>query len=187
MIRVHGSVKERKDKMTKKNYTKYSESSEVTNVEPTVENENEEIKVLDVTSMTDEEKTERIETVLEIRSSEGVDKELYDTLTEELTVLGYVEPENEEETKNDEPDAGEEPEVDEDHTGDICPAKVMGCTKLNVREEPSKDSKVVCVITEESDLTVSNDLSTEEFYKVYTSVNDVLYEGYCMKKFIQID
>ena len=37
MIHAHGGVRERKDKMTKKNYTKYSESSKDNNIEPTVE------------------------------------------------------------------------------------------------------------------------------------------------------
>lgn len=68
----------------------------------------------------------------------------------------------------------------------IKPAMVSGCAKLNVRKEANKESEVVCVVTPDSDLTVDVSKSTEEFYKVYTSVNEVLYEGYCIKKFIVI-
>ena len=78
-----------------------------------------------------------------------------------------------------------EPEV-ETTVEDIKNAIVVGCVKLNVRKEPNKDSEVVCVIEEFHELTIDTVQSTNDFYKIYTSVNDVLVEGYCMKKFINI-
>ena len=186
MIHAHGGVRERNDKMTKKNYTKYSDNSK--------ETENKEIEELDVNSMTDEEKAARIETVLEIRSSEGVDEELYNTLTEELTTLGYVEPivEPEVETQNDsaehtgetemEPEVGPEvePTVEPEEIDEI--EGIVLPKRLNVRKEASKDSDVVCVVTKDTSLVVILTESTEDFYKVRTLDT----EGFCMKEFIEL-
>lgn len=65
-------------------------------------------------------------------------------------------------------------------------AIVTGCVKLNVRKEPSKNAEIVCVLEEFTEVTVEETLPTDEFYKISTSVNGVLVEGYCMKKFINI-
>lgn len=65
-------------------------------------------------------------------------------------------------------------------------AIVTKCSRLNVRKEADKNSKVVCVIANGNEVTVDLDASTEDFYKVHTVVNDVLVEGYCAKEFIEI-
>lgn len=63
---------------------------------------------------------------------------------------------------------------------------VTGCDRLNVREEASQESRVLCVIEKDSevqvDLTVDN--TAAEFYKITTPSG---VSGYCMKKFITIN
>lgn len=59
---------------------------------------------------------------------------------------------------------------------------VVDCTKLNVRQEPNKEAEVVCEIPVDSELTIYEDESTEDFYKVCTAAGA---EGFCMRKFIR--
>ena len=61
--------------------------------------------------------------------------------------------------------------------------KVVGCVKLNVREEPSTKASVVFEITVGSMVFIDETCSTDEFYKICTEHG---VEGYCMKKFIEI-
>ena len=75
---------------------------------------------------------------------------------------------------------------DDYKNSNIAQATIIGYTKLNVRKNPSKDSEVVCIITKDSSVTVNYDESTEDFYKVYANVDNVPYEGFCMKEFISI-
>ena len=77
-------------------------------------------------------------------------------------------------------------EIDENNNRNIAQATIIGYTKLNVRKNPSKDSEVVCIITKDSSVTVNYNESTEDFYKVYVNVDNVPYEGFCMKEFISI-
>lgn len=58
---------------------------------------------------------------------------------------------------------------------------VTGCAKLNVRKEPNKESEIVSVINEGSEVVINRIKSTVEFYSVCTAAG---VEGYCMKKFI---
>jgi uncharacterized protein YgiM (DUF1202 family) len=60
---------------------------------------------------------------------------------------------------------------------------VSECDKLNLREEANKNSKVLAILNRNTELVVSVEESTEDFYKVITSSG---VEGYCMKKFITI-
>ena len=83
-------------------------------------------------------------------------------------------------------DTQNELEIDENNNRNIAPATIIGYTKLNVRKNPSKDSEVVCIITKDSSVTVNYNESTEDFYKVYVNVDNVPYEGFCMKEFISI-
>ena len=87
---------------------------------------------------------------------------------------------------NDIQDTQNELEIDENNNRNIAQATIIGYTKLNVRKNPSKDSEVVCIITKDSSVTVNYDESTEDFYKVYVNVDNVPYEGFCMKEFISI-
>lgn len=74
--------------------------------------------------------------------------------------------------------AVEEP-VKEDKTG-----VVSGCAKLNVRQKPSLKEKVVCVINKGDKVTIEKKGSNKEWLKVKLASG---VEGFCMKKFIQID
>lgn len=69
----------------------------------------------------------------------------------------------------------------------VAPKKVMGvvtdCTRLNVREHPDKNARVVDIIDASTELTVIEKDSTKDFYKIRTSFN---LEGYCMKRYITI-
>lgn len=60
---------------------------------------------------------------------------------------------------------------------------VTDCVKLNVREYPNSTAMILGTIHADAELIVDNEESTEDFYKIYTSVG---LEGYCMKKFITI-
>ena len=60
---------------------------------------------------------------------------------------------------------------------------VSGCERLNLRKEASKDSDILSVLNKGTELVVSSEESTDEFYKVVTEAG---VEGYCMKKFITI-
>lgn len=60
---------------------------------------------------------------------------------------------------------------------------VENCTMLNVRKDPDTEADVVCVLTAQSEVTVNDEESTPDFYKVCTAAGA---EGFCMKKFIRI-
>lgn len=72
--------------------------------------------------------------------------------------------------------------VEEEKTGAVAPAVVVDCAQLNVRQEPNKTAKVVCVIAKGTEVQVDVENSTEDFYKISTSDK----EGYCVKQFISI-
>ena len=101
--------------------------------------------------------------------------------------------ENEEEVVNEdeeevekEPEVKENEEVNEDENSEIKNAVVVNCAKLNVRKEPNKEAEVLCIIDKNTEITVDVVNSTEDFYKVFTSSNETLIEGYCVKKFIEV-
>ena len=103
-------------------------------------------------------------------------------IIEEVTVEPVVEPVEEPIVE-----PVEEPKDEETKDENIKGAKLVKCTKLNVRKEANKNADVVCIINEKSVITVNVEESTEDFYKVYTSDKEVLIEGYCMKEFISIN
>ena len=73
-------------------------------------------------------------------------------------------------------------EVTVDPKNDEIVCFVTGCKRLNVREKPSKDSKVLCIIDEDEELTADmTQADNSDFYAIRTSKG---IEGYCMKKFI---
>lgn len=61
--------------------------------------------------------------------------------------------------------------------------KIRDCDKLNVREEPNLDAKVLCRLDKDSEVEIDKSNSTKEFYKIYTSSG---ISGYCMKKHMSI-
>ena len=60
---------------------------------------------------------------------------------------------------------------------------VTDCLRLNVRQEPDENAKVVAVIDCLSQVDVDLDGSTKDFCKVRTPDG---IEGFCMKKYIQL-
>lgn len=66
-------------------------------------------------------------------------------------------------------------------------AKVIGvvvdCLKLNIRKTPNPTGEVIGTIDVDSEVTIDEDESTGNFYKICTAAGA---EGYCMKQFIQI-
>lgn len=60
---------------------------------------------------------------------------------------------------------------------------VTDCVRLNVREDPSPTSTILGTITADAEVIVNKEESTEEYYKICTSIG---LEGYCMKKFVTI-
>lgn len=63
---------------------------------------------------------------------------------------------------------------------------VIGCQKLNVRKESRLDSPIVCIIDCQTELTINEKESTEDFYKVSIDMGTEGFNGYCMKKFITV-
>lgn len=146
----------------KKDYRKYSETSKNEEVQLTLDDIQEvtEEVVEAVAEAIVEEATETEKTV------EEVVNEIIEETTEEVV----------EESQNDLEEVYDE----------IVNGELNGCTKLNVRAEATKDSDVVCVLNSNTEFTVNVTQSTEDFYKVYACVNEVLYEGFCVKQFVNI-
>ena len=61
--------------------------------------------------------------------------------------------------------------------------KIRDCDKLNVREEPTTEAKVVCKLDKLSEVQVDKTNSTKDFYKITTATG---VTGYCMKKYMTI-
>lgn len=61
---------------------------------------------------------------------------------------------------------------------------VVGCKRLNIREEPSKEAEVVDIVPVETELLIDPDFEHELFYSVLTPDG---IDGYCMKEFVDID
>ena len=60
---------------------------------------------------------------------------------------------------------------------------VVDCARLNIRKKPDANAEVVCVIGRSAKVTIDEENSTKNFYKVCTEVGA---EGYCMKQFINV-
>lgn len=58
---------------------------------------------------------------------------------------------------------------------------VSNCTKLNVRENPTKAGEVKCVLNEGTEVIIDIEKSTDTWY--YVTIPSGI-EGYCMKQFI---
>ena len=78
----------------------------------------------------------------------------------------------------------EEPVLEPESSEESVYGKVAGCERLNVRSEATKDSDIICVIDEGTEVMVDLDDSTVDWYKVY--LEDGI-EGYCLAEFICID
>lgn len=60
---------------------------------------------------------------------------------------------------------------------------VTDCLRLNIREEPAKDSAVMAIVTCLDELKIDPDNSTDDWYAVCTASG---VEGFCMKKFVAV-
>lgn len=60
---------------------------------------------------------------------------------------------------------------------------VVGCTKLNVREQMNTKSTILCVLPASSEVKVIANEVHDEWYHVFTASG---VEGFCMKQYIKI-
>lgn len=60
---------------------------------------------------------------------------------------------------------------------------VTDCMRLNIREEPTKNSVVVTIVAYLDELKIDLGNSTDDWYAVCTASG---VEGFCMKKFVAI-
>lgn len=60
---------------------------------------------------------------------------------------------------------------------------VTDCLKLNIREKPTKDSRVVTVVTCLDELEIDMGDSNDDWYAVCTATG---IKGFCMKKFVAV-
>lgn len=61
---------------------------------------------------------------------------------------------------------------------------IVRCEKLNVREKPNKEAKVLYILDRSSEVKIDTTASTTpDFYKVITASG---VEGYCMAKYILV-
>lgn len=63
----------------------------------------------------------------------------------------------------------------------IVMATVIDCVKLNMREHPSTDADVLCIIPVGTEVQVDVDNYYADWFRVYTAAGQ---EGFCMKQFI---
>ena len=63
------------------------------------------------------------------------------------------------------------------------PIGVVMCLGLAVYSKADTKSEIVCRVTYLSELMIDTDMSTSDFYKVYTEMGA---EGFCEKDFIAI-
>ena len=60
---------------------------------------------------------------------------------------------------------------------------VVNATRLNIRESPSMNAKIVAVVPVFTELLIDSDQSDDEWYSVCTASG---IEGFCMKEFVVI-
>lgn len=63
-------------------------------------------------------------------------------------------------------------------------AVVVDCVKLNVRKEPRVNAPIICTIPRGTEVVAFEKEPTDEFYRICTASS---IEGYCMKKYINVD
>lgn len=71
----------------------------------------------------------------------------------------------------------------EQETKEIKIGVVTDCLSLNIRKEPKSDAEVLCSIPCLTEVTIEENESTDEFYKICTGSG---IEGFCMKKYIAV-
>jgi hypothetical protein len=58
---------------------------------------------------------------------------------------------------------------------------VVNCAKLNVREQPSTDADILCVLSAMSEIEIDVNKSTRDWFYVCTAIG---VEGYCMQMYV---
>jgi hypothetical protein len=79
-------------------------------------------------------------------------------------------------TVQNEPNGANEPEV--------VTGTVVGCRRLNVREQMNTEAEVLCVLRAGTVVQVVADEVHDDWYHVFTSTG---IEGFCMKKYISVN
>ena len=59
---------------------------------------------------------------------------------------------------------------------------VYNCAKLNVRENCTVDSPIVCVLDVKSEIEIDVNRSTDHWFYIHTAIGA---EGYCMKQYVE--
>lgn len=77
----------------------------------------------------------------------------------------------------------EETLVDDPTVESVLEGNVVKCSKLNVREKPSSDAKILCELKRGSIVLIEPENSTDIFYKIITITG---IEGYCVKEYINV-
>lgn len=71
----------------------------------------------------------------------------------------------------------------EDEETNTIIGQVHGCTKLNIRKEPSKVSEIVAVVDRDDFLAIDFEQSNDDWYAVCTVAG---ISGYCMAAFVAV-
>lgn len=80
------------------------------------------------------------------------------------------------------PESPDEPTIVPSETSDTI-AVVVGCVRLNVRDEANSQAAILTTIPVDTEVMVDLINSTDKFYKVCTASG---IEGFCMKQFIEL-
>lgn len=71
----------------------------------------------------------------------------------------------------------------EDKEPEITFGVVSNCEKLNLREKPSKDAEVICMLDAGTELMIDVSESNDEWLSVYNTGG---LKGFCMKNFVTV-
>lgn len=185
----------------KKDYTKFSESSNNKNEDPVVTDEELDAMNNDAHMVSPELEETVLRADGEVMRNENpeVTEEMVGAVANAIvneaketdktveTVVNEIidETKDDNSIQNDEPNQNDEPEIEE-VVMHLEEAKVSCKNRLNVRKEPSKEAEILCAINNGIEVIVDTVNSTDDFYKVIVNHNNKEIEGYCMKQFISI-
>lgn len=87
---------------------------------------------------------------------------------------------------------GSDVEVSNDIVEDIATEEIeeeqkevkgtVNCPKLNLREQPNINSKVITVLNANTIVIINEEVN--DFYNITVYISDAIFNGYCMSKFI---
>lgn len=60
---------------------------------------------------------------------------------------------------------------------------VVDCKKLNVRKDPDADAEILGTLPVGAEVLIDENESTDDFYNICAASG---FEGFCMKKFIEV-